>query len=49
MGAIPGTREHEAMYGMSGAHRTVEQAKGYIPGRFDGCGGVTHLTLVLSL
>jgi hypothetical protein len=30
--AIPGTNEYEATHGMTGAHRTVEQAKAHVPG-----------------
>jgi hypothetical protein len=30
--SIPGTNEYEATHGMTGAHRTVEQAKAHVPG-----------------
>jgi hypothetical protein len=35
--AVPGTNEYEATHGMTGAHRTVEQAKAYVPGTEEHC------------
>lgn len=48
-GAIPGTREYEATHGMTGAHRTVEQAKGYIPGRLERFGRSSSSSGVVSI